>query len=108
MLKEALKEYISLLDKRLYFQAHEILEEAWHPLRKANHPLRNLVKGLINASIAFEHIKRDRKNAKEKAQRVFIGYKKYKYIYSDNIKYYDLFAQAINRVELIRESKNII
>jgi len=104
-LEYALKEYIRLLEKRLYFDAHEILEEAWHPLRKSNHPLKNLVKGLINASIAFEHIKRDRKNAKDKAKRVFVSYKRYKHLSTNDIQYYKLFYRASEKIENIKRFK---
>ena len=56
-LESALIAYMRLLDEKAYFDAHEVLEEAWHPLRLKKDPLANLVKGLINAAIAFEHIK---------------------------------------------------
>ena len=58
-LENAIKAYISLLKNQKYFDAHEALEEAWHPLRKSNHSLKNLAKGLINGAICFEHIKRN-------------------------------------------------
>ena len=106
-LEDALKKYINLLEKRLYFEAHEVLEEAWHPLRKSNHPLKNLVKGLINASIAFEHIKRNRPKSKDKANRVIISYERYKRLYMDSIEYYKLFQRAINIVEKIKMTKNL-
>ena len=47
-LEGALKEYLKLLDEEAYFEAHEVMEEAWHPLRLKKHPLANLVKGFIN------------------------------------------------------------
>ena len=53
-LEDALQNYIKLLDQEKYFDAHEALEEAWHPLRKANHPLKNLAKGLISLGIKKE------------------------------------------------------
>ena len=58
-LKGALEEFITLLNKEEYFEAHEVLEEAWHPLRLKNDPLKHLLKGLINGAISLEHIKRD-------------------------------------------------
>ena len=39
-LEGALKAYLLLLDKEEYFEAHEVLEEAWHPLRLKDHPLK--------------------------------------------------------------------
>ncbi|HHB94983.1 MAG TPA: DUF309 domain-containing protein [Campylobacterales bacterium] len=106
-LEDALKKYINLLNKRLYFEAHEVLEEAWHPLRKANHPLKNLVKGLINASIAFEHIKRNRPEAKDRANRVIVSYEKYKLLSIYGIENYKIFNKAIKKIELIKRNKEI-
>jgi predicted metal-dependent hydrolase len=69
-LEGALKAYIKLLDEEKYFEAHEALEEAWHPLRKSDHALKNLVKGIINAAISFEHLKRGGKDAVRKSKQV--------------------------------------
>ena len=66
-LEGALIEYLKLLDEEEYFEAHEVLEEAWHPLRLEDHYLKNLVKGLINGAVAFEHLKRDRSTSKKSA-----------------------------------------
>ena len=66
-LEGALREYLKLLDEEEYFEAHEVLEEAWHPLRLSKNPLANAVKGLINGAVTFEHIKRNKKNVKDKA-----------------------------------------
>ncbi len=106
-LENGLKEYIRLLQNREYFNAHEILEEVWHPLRKSNHPLKNLVKGLINASIAFEHIKRNREKSKERAKRVIVSYERYKNLCRENIESYRLFSQAIFIVEKIKKDKKL-
>jgi predicted metal-dependent hydrolase len=40
-LEAALKAYLQLMDEEEYFEAHEVLEEAWHPLRLNHHPLKN-------------------------------------------------------------------
>jgi len=106
-LEDALKNYINLLEQRLYFEAHEVLEEAWHPLRISNHPLKNLVKGLINASIAFEHIKRNRPKSIDRANRVIVSYERYKGLSIDTIEHYKLFQKAIKTVEKIKITKNL-
>jgi hypothetical protein len=102
-LEDALKEYIALLKNRDFFDAHEVLEEAWHPLRKANHPLKNLVKGLINASIAFEHIKRDREDSYRKATTVFNSYRRHKPLYREGIEHEELFSHAIKKGEKLTQ-----
>jgi hypothetical protein len=101
-LEGALHSYLKLLDKEEYFDAHEVLEEAWHPLRLKKDPLSNLLKGLINGAIAFEHIKRDRKNVKDKAQRVIASYERYKHLCADSIVYFVLFKKAVEKIESLK------
>jgi len=101
-LEGALKEYLQLLDKESYFEAHEVLEEAWHPLRLKKHPLANLAKGLINGAITFEHIKRNRANVKSKAQRVIASYERHKHLCMSEIEYYSLFKEACEKIEMLK------
>ena len=103
-LKKALKEYLSLLEKEAYFDAHEALEEAWHPLIKTHHPLKNLLKGLINGAICFEHIKRDRKDAKRKALQVIKSFDRHKHLCREDIKYFELFKEACFKIEKLKEN----
>ena len=101
-LQGALKEYIRLLEGSFYFEAHEALEEAWHPLRKADHPLKNLVKGLINGAISFEHLKRNRKNAALKARKVMAFYEKHKRIAMQEIEHAVLLREACAHIERLK------
>ena len=101
-LEGALKQYIILLDKGEYFDAHEVLEEAWHLLRLKKDPLANLAKGLINGAVAFEHLKRNSTNASEKARKVMASYEKYKEIYSEEIRYAVRFKAACIKIEALK------
>ena len=101
-LEGALKAYLVLLDEGEYFEAHEVMEEAWHPLRLSDHPLKNLVKGLINSAVSFEHLKRNRKDAARKALRVMESYEKHKGIYSDEIEFALLFKKACEKIEKLK------
>lgn len=107
-LEEALEKYLLLLHEEKYFDAHEILEEAWHPLRKNQHPLRNLVKGLINGAICFEHIKRDKKNAYEKASKVIKSFERHKYLSQEGIEYFELFEESCKRIENLKKRHKIV
>ncbi len=102
-LKSALLLYINLLEKEKYFEAHEALEEAWHPLRKSNHPLKNLVKGLINGAICFEHIKRDRDESRRKAMQVLKSYERHKHICKEEIEFFNEFSKCCNKIEILKE-----
>jgi len=101
-LESVLKEYLLLLDKEEYFEAHEVLEEAWHPLRKADHPLKNLAKGLINGAIAFEHLKRNSDDAERKAKKVMTSFDRYRHLCVNNIEYYKLFEEACRKIEMLK------
>ena len=102
-LEEALERYLKLMDEEAYFEAHEVLEEGWHPLRLRDDPLANLAKGLINAAICFEHIKRDKKNAHKKAQKVLASFERHKHLCSKGIDHEDLFRLAIEKIESLKE-----
>ena len=101
-LEGALKVYLKLLDEEEYFEAHEVLEEAWHPLRLSDHPLKNLVKALINGAVSFEHIKRNRDEAGRKARRVMESYERHKGLYRDEIEFSDLFKKACLKIETLK------
>lgn len=107
-LEGALIEYLKLLEEEAYFEAHEVMEEAWHPLRLKKHPLANLAKGYINAAITFEHIKRDRKNVKEKAKKVLASYERHKHLCLEEIEYYDLFKLCEEKIEALRQKHSEI
>ncbi len=96
-LETALKRYCELLEAGEYFEAHEVLEEAWHPLRRRNDPLSGAVKGLINAAIAFEHLKRDRPKSRRVARLAMEGYERR---VSDDLR----LREAKAAVERLRKS----
>lgn len=102
ILQNALQEYIKLLKESSYFEAHEVLEKAWHPLRKAGHPLKDLVKGLINGAISFEHLKRNRKNAFLKARKVIVSYERHKATAFCEIEHCELFREACGMIEKLK------
>ena len=106
-LRIALSNYILLLQNESYFEAHEALEEAWHFMRKAKHPLQNLVKGLINASIAFEHLKRNRYDATRKAKIVMQSYERHKYLLNKEIIHHEFFDKACQKIELLKKTNEV-
>ena len=73
---ECLNRYYSLLKKEEYFEAHEVAEELWHILRKSEDFATNYFKGLINAAIALEHLKRAKPKSKRVAIKAYESYLK--------------------------------
>ncbi len=55
------KNFIIALDEARYYDAHEILEESWFPRRfEKTVPEVILMRGLINAAVSFELLKKGR------------------------------------------------
>jgi len=70
------KKFKYLINNGQYFEAHEILEEYWHSIRKTDNPYKNVYRGFINAAVALE-LKKRGKNFK----KVWNTYEKYKPLY---------------------------
>ncbi len=95
----ALEEFAQLIDTQRYFEAHEILEAVWIEAKKRNHPQTLLLKGLINAAVAFEHLKRNRSNALASSRitiQAYLRYKEHLCLESDN--YLD-YKKVCDRIE---------
>ncbi len=75
---EVLKLYIGMMRSGEYFEAHEILEEIWHPMRRSGDGRKDIVRGYINAAISLEHIKRNRGDVKSKALIAMSAYERYR------------------------------
>ncbi len=69
-----------------FYEAHEVLEEYWHTVRKADNPYKNAYRGFINAAVAMELKKRGRRNY----GKVWENFEKYRDIYIKNEKFKDV------------------
>ena len=76
-----------------YFEAHEVLEDYWHTIRKTDNPYKNVYRGFINAAVALELKKRKRKNYR----RPIETYRKYKNLYKlkNEFKEIEIFLDGI-------------
>ena len=54
--EETLREGVRLFNEERFWEAHEVLEEIWHPARGED---RNLIQGLILTAAAFVHYQKD-------------------------------------------------
>ncbi len=71
-----------------FFQAHEVFEELWFPKRHKKDSKTKIIRGFINAAVAFELYKRGKK---ESAYRVWQNYLKHsKTISLDNFEFSEL------------------
>jgi predicted metal-dependent hydrolase len=85
-------EFRELIIRGEYFEAHEVLEEEWHKIRKTDNDLKWALKGLINAAVAMELKKRNRNNY----NRVWKNFEKYE-------KYYDLDLNIKKTAEFVKK-----
>ncbi|MDY0195550.1 MAG: DUF309 domain-containing protein [Sulfurovaceae bacterium] len=97
-LNNALQKYIILLESKEYYEAHHMLEQIWLKMKKEDHPYTNLARGLINAAVAFEHIKRNTPTAMTKARKTFAGYLKYRHICRSCDKNFSLACQKADEI----------
>ena len=70
-----IKEFTLCINQERFYDAHEALEEIWFPRRRENDNEVKLLKGFINASVAFELIKRGREKPSQKAWANYIKYR---------------------------------
>ncbi|EDM24461.1 DUF309 domain-containing protein [Caminibacter mediatlanticus TB-2] len=75
-----------LIKEGKYYDAHEVLEEYWHTIRKTDHPYKNAYRGFINAAVALELKKRGRDCYK----RVWMTYEKYKFLYKQKSEFIEI------------------
>jgi len=99
----ALRHYRELLEQGEYYEAHEVLEEAWHPLRRRGDERRNLAKGLINAAVAFEHLRRNRPKSRRVATQAIAAYRRYRPLCQEGIDEFELFESCCLKVESLCE-----
>ena len=69
-----IEEFKELINKELYYESHEALEEIWFPIRKTKDNYCLVLKGFINAAVSLELYKRDKI---EQSKRIYLIYKKY-------------------------------
>jgi len=105
-LETALVAYLEMMEKQEYFEAHEVLEGVWYPMRKKRDDLANLLRGLINAAVAFEHLKRGKPGAVERAQKVMRSYDRYAPLCETAVPEATLFRQACKEVRLLKERQS--
>lgn len=74
-MKEACERFIRLIKAGEYYEAHEVLEAVWYPRRFEKEDEVMLIKGFINASVAFELHRRGRMKPAEKTWSVYLKYR---------------------------------
>jgi hypothetical protein len=98
-LLDAIKEFSKCLDEKRFYDAHEVLEAIWFPLRFEESSEVKLLKGFINASVSFELIKKQRYSS---AKKVWNNYLKYRpLLYKISSPFLNNYHQLARHVESI-------
>lgn len=96
---ELLEEFLICLNEKRFYDAHEVLESIWFPLRFEDENEVKLLKGFINGAVSFELIKKQRDNA---AKRVWSNYLKYRpLLYKTTSPYLNKYHQIAREIENI-------
>ncbi len=98
-MNEAVREYLTCLEEERFYDAHEVLEALWFPRRFEKTDDVLLLKGLINAAVSFELIKRGRRVPSERAWN---NYMKYLPLYETVAEHKEAFETMISAVETTR------
>ena len=77
------------IDEERFYDAHEALEVLWFPRRFENSNEMMYLKGLINAAVSFELLKRGRV---KQSKKVWMNYLKYRQLFfkTDSLHLNDL------------------
>ena len=101
--KRLLDEFILCIEQERFYDAHEALEKIWFPRRKEDNNEVKLLKGFINASVAFELIKRGREKPSEKAWANYIKYRPLLYkVSSPFLNDYHQLARLLENIKYQR------
>lgn len=73
--------FIDEMKNGRFFDAHEIMEDYWHTIRKTQNPEKNVVRSFVNAAVACELSLRGKKTH---ALKVWQNYKKRRHLMDEN------------------------
>lgn len=69
-----IESFKTLIHQKLYYEAHEALEELWFPIRKTKDNYWLVLKGFINAAVCLELYKQNKIIQSKKIYLVYLKY----------------------------------
>jgi hypothetical protein len=109
--KDTFTTYKKLITQKSYFDAHEVFESIWFPIRKQKGHKTIILRGFINCAVSFELFKRGRLPQSEKVYKNYLNMVKdldnldieYKKEFLD-LKYFldDYYSKNINTACLLK------
>ena len=67
-------QFKQLINDEKYYDAHEVLEELWFPIRKTKDHYCLVLKGFINGAVSLELYKRGKKVQSENVHKTYLKY----------------------------------
>ena len=74
MLHEKVKSFKNCIMEQRFYEAHEVLEEIWFPMRKTKDDFCLVLKGFINGAVSMELYKRGRIEQSNNIHKVYLKY----------------------------------
>ena len=99
-MKDRIDTYLKLIEDERFYEAHEVLEEFWYPKRFEESEEVRLVKGLINAAVSFELIKKGRMEASKRVWRNYLKYRSL--LYRVDSRHYNEYHKAVRSVDMYK------
>ncbi|WP_226960539.1 DUF309 domain-containing protein [Sulfurimonas paralvinellae] len=97
-------EFAKCLREERFYDAHEALEALWFPRRSEKSAEVMLIKGLINAAVSFELIKRGRIPQSKKVWQNYLKYRQF--LFKIDSPYLNDYYQLSRDVELLAQKLN--
>ncbi|MBU0719961.1 DUF309 domain-containing protein [bacterium] len=104
-----LDEFILRIDQQRYYDAHESIEAIWFPRRFGDDNETKLLKGLINAAVCFELIKKGRYASSDKVWKNYLKYRPLLYkVHSPYLNKYHSIARHVENVKNVLARNRIM
>ena len=99
--KELLDEFVSCLDEKRYYDAHEALEVIWYTRRFEDCDEMRLLKGFINSAVSFELRKRGKEPQSKRVWKNYLKYRPLLYtVDSPHLDKYRAISQHVEKINL--------
>lgn len=103
--RELLDKSLLEIDEHLFYNAHETLESIWFARRFEKNNEILLIKGLINATVSLELLKRGREEASKKAWKVYLKYRPL--LYKTTSPHLNKFHEIARHLEKIKNKNRL-
>jgi len=105
MTQNKLDEFRLCLREERFYDAHEALEALWFPRRFEESAEIKLLKGLINAAVSFELLKRGRIPQSKKVWQNYLKYRQF--LFQVDSPYLNEYHKLSREIELLRYNHKI-